>query len=83
MTERKPLNKYHNPDPRCGYATSPDITDPLDYCWSYAHHIDGSDGYQNLEKICIGCEMWSGKREGGMTKPMSPERLKAKLKDSK
>ncbi len=48
-------DKYENDDPRCTQPYSPAA---LDYCWSYAHHVDGSPGYADLKARCHGCEFW-------------------------
>ena len=48
-------DKYHNPDRRCTYPFTPDI---FGYCWSYANYVDGTKGFQDIEKNCKGCEMW-------------------------
>ena len=50
--------QYCNPDSRCKYPYMP--YDCLDYCWSYAHHIDGTAGYEDMEAICSRrpCEFW-------------------------
>ena len=57
------FDKYRNRDTRCGYPFSPD---PCGYCWSYAHHVDGTKGYEDMEKICRGCDLFSpnAPREG-------------------
>lgn len=48
--------KYENPDPRCTY---PFEADPLGYCWSYAHHVDGKAGFENMEAHCRNCDCWN------------------------
>jgi hypothetical protein len=48
------FDKYRNPDPRCGYPFTPD---PCGYCWSFAHHVDGT-GCIDMDKICPRCELW-------------------------
>jgi len=50
------FEKYRNPDKRCGYPFSPD---PCGYCWSFAHHVDGTKGYEDMEKICHGCDLFT------------------------
>jgi len=52
----KRLLSYNNPDPKCQYPFTPD---GLGYCWSYAHHIDGTKGFEDLSQICPGCESWN------------------------
>lgn len=47
-----PFDKYRNPDPRCRYPFTPD---PAGYCWSYAHHVDGTAGFENMQAICAMC----------------------------
>jgi len=54
--EKAKINTYKNPDSRCKY---PFICEPLGYCWSYAHHVDGTEGYDDMSKICPLCEFWS------------------------
>jgi hypothetical protein len=44
---------YWNPDPRCDYPFEPCA---VGHCWSYAHHIDGTKGFESMEKICPRCE---------------------------
>ena len=46
---------YKNKDPRCRF---PHNQSPLGYCWAYAHHVDGTKGHEDMEKICPGCEYW-------------------------
>jgi len=50
------FEKYRNPDKRCGYPFTPD---PCGYCWSYAHHVDDTEGYEDMERICPGCELFT------------------------
>ncbi len=50
------LEKYRNPDPRCSYPFEPC---GAGYCWSYAHHVDGTAGYENMESICPDCECFT------------------------
>jgi hypothetical protein len=50
------FEKYRNPDSRCEYPFTPD---PTGYCWSFAHHVDGTKGFEHLEAICPTCECWS------------------------
>ena len=45
------VHKYDNP-PNCNHPPARGI----DYCWSYAHHIDGNPGYENVAQLCQGCE---------------------------
>jgi len=54
-------DKYRNPDTRCGYPFEPC---GAGYCWSYAHHVDGTEGYEDMESICPGCECFIDKRKG-------------------
>jgi len=49
---------YENLDPRCQYPS----TSRWDYCWAYAHHVDGTPGYEDLEAICRKCEHWKPER---------------------
>ena len=56
------IRKYKNPDSRCQYPFTPD---PLGYCWSYANHVDGTEGFEDMAKICPGCDEWTGPK----TKP--------------
>jgi len=51
MSDPNPFVKYRNPDRRCTYPFTPD---PVGYCWTYAHHVDGTPGFENPE--CVGCE---------------------------
>ena len=53
------FDKYRNPDPRCGYPFTPD---PCGYCWSFAHHVDGT-GCKDMDKICPRCELWTPNAE--------------------
>ncbi len=55
------INTYNNPDKRCTY---PFTCDPLGYCWSFALHVDGSKGYEDMSKICPGCECWKEAKDG-------------------
>lgn len=61
-TPRKPEHRYQNQDPRCRLVATCDLS----YCWSYAHHLDGTEGFEDMEAICEGCEYWvpSGMEEG-------------------
>ena len=54
------INSYKNPDPRCTY---PFTCDPLGYCFSYAHHIDGTKGFEDMQKRCTNCECWKPIRD--------------------
>lgn len=47
------FEKYRNPDVRCKYPFEPC---PVGYCWSYANNVDGTPGYEDIRKICDGCE---------------------------
>jgi hypothetical protein len=49
-------SKYNNPDPNCGHPFVPE-NEPIAYCWSYASHVDGTPGYEDMESICKNCEM--------------------------
>lgn len=53
---KEQLLKYKNPDPRCEYPFTPDAAG---YCWSYAHHVDGTKGYKHMKRKCLHCEMWT------------------------
>jgi hypothetical protein len=57
------FGKYRNPDKRCQYPFEPN---PLGYCWSYAHHVDGVDEkFRDIESICrSGCMFWETPTEG-------------------
>ncbi len=66
-------HKYQNPDPRCSHHAR--VTD---YCWAYAHHIEGTPDYEDMEQICRGkhflskesCEYWrEAKKESGTPIP--------------
>lgn len=57
--------KYRNSDDKCTYPFTPD---PLGYCWSFAHHIDKTKGYEDMEKICKNCECWKEKIENELKK---------------
>jgi len=46
---------YQNHDRRCQLAA----TGHADYCWSYAHHVDGTTGYENMLPICRRCDQWT------------------------
>ena len=54
MATNAMATKYVNPDKRCLYPVLPG-----DYCWSYAHHVDGVKGYGDIAKVCIGCRYFS------------------------
>jgi hypothetical protein len=45
------FHKYDNKD--CDYPFTPD---PVGYCWTFAHHIDGTEGFEDLQSKCKGCE---------------------------
>ena len=49
------FTSYRNPDHRCSYPWDPS---PCGYCWSWAHHVDGTKGYEDMMKICPGCEFF-------------------------
>lgn len=59
--DRRPLNPdgtlgehpYQNPDRRCQLRAQGE-----DYCWSYALHVDGHDGFEDLESACRDCDLW-------------------------
>jgi len=62
---------YHNPDKRCRY---PDST--MDYCWSYAGHVDLVNGkpesrekFRDMEAICKGCEFFKLDKDTTGTMP--------------
>jgi len=55
LIHAKDLEKYRNPDRRCTYPFTPD---PVGYCWSYACHVDGESRFEDMLKICAGCECW-------------------------
>ena len=55
------FDKYRNPDKRCGYPFTPD---PAGYCWSYANHVDGKVGFEDMESICEGCDRFEPSVEG-------------------
>ena len=57
-TDTHQLDKYRNPDPRCAYPFTPDT---FGYCWTYAHHVDGSSGFDVLK--CGGCEFFKPEEE--------------------
>ena len=57
----KKINSYKNPDKRCSY---PFTCDPLGYCWSYAHYVDGNEKFKNIKNICKNCEFWNVKGGG-------------------
>ena len=53
--------KYRNRNPRCGYPFEPS---PAGYCWSYAHHVDGTKGFEEMSKeICPHCELFHPRRK--------------------
>jgi len=47
--------KYDNPDPSCHHPRTPEC-EAINYCWTFAHHVDGTLGYENLEERCKTCE---------------------------
>ncbi len=73
----KPVNlrKYVNKDKRCRLPIDPENPGPLEYCWSFAHHVDGTKGYEDIQGICDGthenkkkhgskpCEEWEENHE--------------------
>lgn len=48
--------EYENRDARCTYPFEPNA---IGYCWSYAHHVDGTSKFEDILKICEGCELWN------------------------
>ena len=52
-----PFVKYRNPDKRCQHPFTPDAAG---YCFTYAHHVDGTAGYEDIEALCRRgpCEFW-------------------------
>ena len=52
-------HKYDNPDPRCNHPRG----DSTDYCWSYAHHVDGTEGFEDMLSHCVHCEFFSEHNE--------------------
>ena len=61
IAEPRELGKYENTDPRCRYPYNPEA--PLDYCWTYAIHVDGDPKYKDLESLCRDCEFWKPEEE--------------------
>ncbi len=59
MNKANPLEKYRKPT-NCSYPPVPN-----DYCWAFACHIDGKQGYEDIERICSWCEYRSGKSWNG------------------
>ena len=55
MEQHLHLHLYQNHDRRCHMAA----TSQADYCWSYAHHVDGTAGYEDMLPICRGCDQWT------------------------
>ena len=49
------VETYRNPDKRCVYPFEPN---PVGYCWAYAHHVDGTERFEDMGKICPSCEYW-------------------------
>ena len=49
-------DKYENKSPRCEY---PFTSDAVGYCWSYAHYVDGTEKFQDIERICKTCDMFN------------------------
>jgi hypothetical protein len=45
-----------NPDKRCKYPRYPEGSH--DYCWTYANHIDGEAGFEDLVSHCRKCELF-------------------------
>lgn len=56
------FEKYRNPDPRCIHPFTPDMHG---YCWSFAGHVDGARGYEDIEAICRGCGLFDESRKEG------------------
>ena len=56
-TPQQLIRYCNNPDPRCDHPRYPE-GDPLEYCWSYALHLDGKPGYEDMSTICPGCDLW-------------------------
>ncbi len=55
----KKVKSYRNPDKRCSY---PFICAPMGYCWAYANHVDKTPKFEDMSKICPGCEFWEIER---------------------
>lgn len=55
-----PFLKYENKNDSCEYPFTPD---PAGYCWSYASHVDGTEGFEDMDKICMNCDCWSPNKE--------------------
>jgi len=65
MAKRKknPFLKYENKNQKCTYPFTPD---PAGYCWSYAHHVDGTKGYEKMKKICPNCDLFKPNIDKGL-----------------
>lgn len=50
-----PFEIYENKDQRCTYPFEPC---GAGYCWSFANHVDGTPRFEDMSKICPGCEFW-------------------------
>jgi hypothetical protein len=61
---------YKNPDPRCHY---PWDDSPVGFCWSYAHHVDGQPGFENMVAICEGKCCAPGKKNTEMCECWKPQ----------
>jgi hypothetical protein len=46
---------YKNPDSKCHYHFEPD---PLGYCFAWAHHVDGTKGFEDMLPRCLRCECY-------------------------
>lgn len=58
------LHKYCNPDTRCHFPCCKKENDKwilVDYCWSFANYMDGTETYEKIEEICKNgpCEYWN------------------------
>ncbi|KKK80163.1 hypothetical protein LCGC14_2826260, partial [marine sediment metagenome] len=56
LTIRVLDGSYENKDPRCQYPFV--LGNLLDYCWTYATHVDGKPEYADLEARCRECVHW-------------------------
>lgn len=52
----KDFRKYKNPDTHCEYSFT---AEPVGYCFSYAHHVDGTPGFEDLIERCRYCDCWN------------------------
>jgi len=71
------LKKYKNPDKRCNF---PFEDNAFGYCWSYACHVDGEQEFEDMEKICKGCEHWAGKKSANRKSSIRKQRPLSRLK---